>query len=123
MNTILSSRCVVIATALLAFFAVGCDTPKPGPNPLVGWKLLSEGAKKPDKSILDDYQDYIQKLPIDERQAAKEFNPQFLEDGTGRHAVRVSFPLSGTWWEHVLIYDQNNRRMQALKRVVGHYQS
>src|SRR4051812_24445083 len=90
------SRCCLLLTVIL--LAVGCDTPKPGPNPLIGWKLLSKDAKKLDKSILDDYQDYIQKLPIGERHTAKEFNPQFLEDGTGRHAVRVSFPLSGTWW-------------------------
>ena len=122
MSIILSSRCLVIATALLAFFAVACGTSKPGPNPLEGggWSLLpSQDPKKLDKEIRDDYQDYIQHLAPKERKFIGFTN--VYEDGSGRHAVKISMPHGGTWWEHVLIYDQNNRRVQALKRDAGHY--
>jgi hypothetical protein len=107
----------------IIFLAGGCGTPKRAPNPLEGWKLMHRDPNKLAPAIWDDYQDYVQKLPVAERHVATEFNPDFLEDGTGRHALRLSIPLSGTWWEHVLLYDQNNRRVQATKRITGHYQS
>src|SRR5258706_13856376 len=117
MNALRSTYCLLMA---ILFFAAGCSTPKPGPNPLVGWTLLpSRDPNKVDRAIRDDYQDYIQKLPVEERSHAGEI--LFFEDGTGRNAVSISIPLNGNWWEHVLIYDENNRRVQAIKRFSGHY--
>src|SRR4051794_28595318 len=110
MNALRSTCCLLMA---LLFFAAGCSTPKPSPNPLVGWTLLaSRDPNSLDKTIREDYQDYIQKLPVEERNAGADI--LFFEDGTGRHAVEISIALSGTWWKHVLIYDQNNRRIQAV---------
>jgi len=91
-------------------------TNEPGSNPLSGWKSSSIPG-----GIYDDYMDYINKLPTKERYAAQPI--QFLEDGTGRHAVRIYIPLSGAWWEHVIIYGQNNRRLSANKRISGRFRS
>ena len=107
----------------IMFFATGCGTPKPGPDPLEGWNLLSQDPNKLDGAIRADYRDYIQKLPAEERRYVQDFNIRFVADGTGRHAVRISIPDKGIWWEHILIYDQNNQRVQAIKRISGYYQS
>jgi len=104
--------------------ATGCGTSRPDPDPLASWnEIPSQDPEKLDSAIRNDYQDYIQKLPAGERDHVLGSNINFLQDGTGRHAVRLSIPLSGTWWEHVLIYDRNNCRVQAIKRFGGHYQS
>jgi len=118
-NALRSTYCILISVIL---FAAGCGTRRPDPNPLVGWNYTrSQDPDKIDKAIRDDYQNYIQNLPPEERKFGGHVN--LYEDGSGRHAVRISMQHSGTLWEYVLIYDQNNRRVQTIKRYGGHYQS
>ena len=119
MNALRRTCCVLMTTI---FFVAGCATPKRGPNPLEsgGWKLLpNQDPKKLDKAIRDDYQDYIEKLAVEEKSRGADI--LLFEDGTGRHAVRIEIPLDGKYREHVLFYDQNNRRVKANKRISGHY--
>lgn len=75
------------------------------------------------KAIADDYLDYVQKLPPEEREYVKDYDVRFFEDGTGRHAVKISIPLNEVWWQHVIIYDQNNQRIKIIKRKGGSYRS
>lgn len=111
--------CCILFAAF--FWAAGCATPNP--DPLAGWKVLfSQDYEKLDKSISHDYLDYIQKLPIQDRKSAT--GPfWFYENGEGQHAVRIEIPLNGTWWEHVLIYDKDNKRIKTIKYSNGHYRS
>jgi hypothetical protein len=121
MSKLRPKTCVLVA---IIFLAAGCITRSLDPNPLVGWnERPSQDPEKVDSAIRNDYQDYIQKLPAGERDHVLGSNINFLQDGTGRHAVRLSIPLSGRWWQHILIYDQRNRRVQTVKRFFGHYQS
>jgi hypothetical protein len=76
-----------------------------------------------DKAITDDYRSYIQSLPSEERKYVLESNIWLLEDGTGQHAIRIAIPLNGTWWAHVLIYDQSNKRVKAMRVREGDYRS
>ena len=88
-------------------------------NPLVGWKV--DFNHEPDQVIVIDYQNYIQKLPPDEKKFA--YPNHFYEDGMGQHAVQIEIPLNGTWWEHVLIYDKDNKRIKTIKYSSGSYRS
>jgi uncharacterized protein YceK len=102
----------------------------PDPDPLAGWK--SNFGTQPDKVIEEDYQDYIQKLPPDQRKALiiNHYMVQLFEDGTGNHAMQIKIVINGitpwhngTLWKHVLIYDKSNTRMKALKYENGHLRS
>src|SRR5438874_79229 len=66
---------------------VGCNTSKPTPDPLVGWRFIH--SNQVPKTIADDYQDYIQKLPPKERSYVQGYDLRFFEDGTGQHAVKI----------------------------------
>jgi len=110
---------------LVAFiFETGCSTPKPTPDPLAGWKvLLSRDSEKLDKAIKDDYRDYIQNLPPEERKFIDDNNIWFYEDMTNQHAVRIEIGLNHVWYEHVLIYDRNNKRIKVIVYANGRYMS
>ncbi|WP_237712383.1 hypothetical protein [Pedosphaera parvula] len=100
----------------------GCAASRPDPNPLQGWNYcFSRNPFRSNKTVLDDYHDYIQKLPPEERKFVGIIN--FFEDGTGQHAVQIEIPLNGTWWEHDLIYDKENKRVKVIKHRNGRYQS
>ena len=108
---------------LAAFFTgTGCSMLMHHSDPLVGWKLCqSQDPKYLDKAIRDDYQDYIQKLSSKEREFATYDND--FEDGTGQHAVKITIGLNGTDWEHILIYDKNDKRIKTIKYVSGNSSS
>jgi hypothetical protein len=105
---------------LLAAFiwAAGCAT-QPHPDPLAGWQ--GDFNEQPNQVIVNDYQNYIQKLPPEERKYAGVSD--WLKDGTGQHAIRITIGLNGTVWEHVLIYDKDNKRIKTIKYSSGHYRS
>jgi len=109
---------VLVATII---FGCRCSTSKPTPDPLAGFHFSSLNNLHSNKVIMDDYQDYIQKLPPEERQYVGPLG--FLEDDAGQHAVRIEIALNGTDWAHVLIYDKENKRIKAIKYVSGHYRS
>jgi hypothetical protein len=109
---------LALALCVMIFSGCSCSTTKT--DPLVGWKILfSSDYKKFDKAIVDDYNNYIQQLPLDEK---NNIGPiQFFEDGAGQHAVKMEIALNGTDWAHVLIYGKDNKRLKVIKYKVGHY--
>ena len=78
-------------------------------------------APKLDPVIAEDCQNYIQKLSQEEKNSVQVSG--YFKDGTGQHAVQIEIALDGTWWEHVPIYDKNNKRVRTIKYVAGHYRS
>jgi hypothetical protein len=115
MNITRFTFCILLAALICG---TGCATP----DPLKGWHLcFSQDPKYLGEAIVADYQDYIQKLPPKEKNFA--YYEHDFEDGAGQHAVRIEIPLNGTWWEHVLIYDKNNKRIKTIKYSSGGYRS
>jgi len=109
---------MLLATIIFGF---KCSQTKPKPNPLEGWKHYFNAHL--DKAIIDDYQGYIQELPAEERNVVDDYSVEPLENEEGGHAVKIEIPLKGTFWEHILIYDQNNRRIKTIKYQGGQYRS
>jgi hypothetical protein len=99
----------------------GCSSPKPMPDPLVGFHRADEADMDKNKAITDDYRTYIHTLSPDEQKYAGPI--LFYEDGTGQHAVEIKIGLNNTVWEHVLIYDKDNKRIKTIKYSSGGYQS
>jgi hypothetical protein len=95
-------------------WAAGCATP----NPLANWRRASAN---PNQTIVNDYQNYIQKLPAEERKYAGPI--ECFEDGTGQYAILIYIGLNGTVWQHVLIYDKENKRIKTIKYSSGGYRS
>ena len=109
---------MLVVVSLLGF---GCNTSKPTPDLLAGFHRSSIANLDNNKTITDDYKDYIQKLSPKETQY---LGPVlYFEDGTGQHAVRIVIGLNNANWEHVLIYDKNDKRIKAVKRCTGQYMS
>jgi hypothetical protein len=111
---------VFLMLMVMFIFGFGCNSSKPASNPLAGWKVDLD--HDPDQAIEKDYHDYIQKLPSEERKFAGG-GIQFLEDGTGQHAILIPIGLNGTWWNHVLIYDKDDKRIKTIKYSSGGYSS
>jgi hypothetical protein len=117
------SRYLFSVLFAVSVLAAGCAS-QPSPDPLAGWNvLLSQDSEKLNQSITNDYRAYIQTLPPEERQFVSESNIWILEDGKGQHAISIKLPLNGTWWAHVLIYDQSNKRVKTMLVSEGRYQS
>ena len=108
-----------LALLIVFIWAVGCTAAKPTPNPLEGWKHCFNS--QPDKAIVEDYQIYMQQLsPLENNSQGP---VDFLEDGTGRHAIKFETGRNGTSWSHILIYDKDDKRIKAIKYKSGHYAS
>ena len=98
----------------------------PDPDPLASWKCYFD--VQPDKVIVDDYQDYIETLPPEQKKALitdggvrNHYLVQLFEDGSGQHAMRIEILLnSHTVWKHVLIYNESNKRITVLKYENDH---
>ena len=103
------------------FWVVGCASPKPIPDPLVGFHVAVFFTPDSNKTITDDYKAYIKTLSPEEQKFAGPI--EFFEDGTGQHAVLIHIGINGTWWQHVLIYDKDNKRIKMVKYSRGGYQS
>jgi hypothetical protein len=111
-----------LSAALVLTF--GCVT-RPGHNPLEGWKggqTAYEGCPF-DKTIIDDYQNYIGNLPAEERSHVNDFGIRFYEGVDGQRAVEIAIPINRIWWKHVLIYDQKNKRTKVTKYAASRYLS
>jgi hypothetical protein len=119
MKIIQLTVCFLLAIFLCGF---GCSSSKPTPDPLTGFHVSSLGNLDANKTITDDYKDYIKKLSPKETQY---LGPTFyFEDGTGQHAVRIESDIGGTVrWYHVLIYDKENKRIKTIKYYDGRYMS
>jgi len=110
----------LFVAVLSAMMISGCSCSAPKPDPLAGFHAAS---KILDQSIVNDYQNYIQNLSPEEKQNLGPYPASFFEDGTGRHAVRIEIGINGKEWEHVLIYDKDNKQIKTIKYVAGHYAS
>ncbi|MEJ0091540.1 MAG: hypothetical protein WDM80_17565 [Limisphaerales bacterium] len=104
--------CFLLAMLLCGF---GCSSSKPTPDPLASWQ--PDFKEQPNQVIVNDYQNYIQQLPPEERKLATV--DDWREDGTGQHAIKITVGLDGTNWRHVLIYDKENKRIKTVKYASG----
>jgi hypothetical protein len=112
---------VFLMLAAMFLLGCGCNTSKPAPDPLAGWQKAYN--HDPDPAIVKDYQDYIQKIPAKDNNSV---GPVFyFEDGTGQHAVSMEIFVKGenASWHYVIIYDKENKRIQAMKYGYAKYQS
>jgi hypothetical protein len=105
---------------LLTVFVLmaGCAT-STHTDPLAGWHFSSLNNLHSNQAITDDYQAYIQTLHLKKRGFVGAVD--FFEDGTGQHAVKIEIGLNGTWSEHVIIYDKDNKRTKVTKYADGRY--
>ena len=111
--------CLFLAVFVCGF---GCTASKPTPDPLAGWQ--KDYTPDPsDQFIEKDYNDYIQTLSPEEKKYIGPYPATFFKDGTGQHAVKIEIGLNGVWWEHVLIYDKNGKRVRTIKYASGGYRS
>jgi hypothetical protein len=94
---------LIFALCAMVISGCSCSAPKPTPNPLAGWQIEF---KPVDSSVEKDAQDYMQKLPPEEKKYASW--GYYYKDGTGQHAMEIEVALNGTWVYHVLIYDKDN---------------
>ncbi len=105
---------------MVGICGAGCVSPTPVLDPLAGWKvLLSHDSQLLDKAIYEDYQGYIQKLPLGDRKFSAVALVNMFKDATGQHAVKIEIPVDGIIWEHVLIYDNGNKRTNLIKYYKG----
>jgi hypothetical protein len=114
--------CYLALTVLV--FAFGCASKgKQDPLPASqGWKqLMAREYQKLDPAITTDYQAYLQRLPLTERSQVLDSSIHYFGNTNGQHAVsfeigREAFiGLSEIIYNHVLIYDQSNRRIKEIK--------
>jgi hypothetical protein len=113
----------LVILAITSAFGFGCATSQHRPDPLAGFHASSLVNLDSNKAITDDYNNYIQTLSSEEKKYLGPSPVSFFEDGTGQHAVRIKLGLNGTVWEHVLIYNKDNRRIKTVKYQSGHYAS
>ena len=119
---------VVVCTLLAAvLWTAGCAT---NSNPIEGWTFRPfPGFEMPpyghntnhlNKAITDDYQTFIAQNKL---YAAAITG--FYEDGTGQHAVQFEAfpPNQNASWQYVLVYDNKNKRIKAVKYGRIRYQS
>ena len=103
--------------ALCVMVVSGCSCTTTKQDPLAGWqKTYGEVPSQ----IVKDYQDYIQKLPPEERNYV---GPVFYyKDSTEQQAVTFEVDKYGKdVWNHYLFYDKNNKRIKAVKFYRGQY--
>jgi hypothetical protein len=129
MNTLVKksiSRFGLTFLVLLMGFILesGCSTSNPAPDapdPLAGWSYSHNDSINSNKAILDDCKSYIYTLSPDEQRSAGPI--LYYEDGTGQHAVKIFIGINNTVWEHVLIYNKDNKRIKTIKYSNGGYRS
>ena len=69
-----------------------------------------------------DYNDYIKKLPTDQKKAliVNDHMIRLFEDGTGNQAIQIKILVGQTLWRHVLVYDQAHKRAKVMTYKKGH---
>jgi hypothetical protein len=105
------------------FFGFGCNTSKPTHDPLAGFHVSDLQNLDFNKIISGDYKSYINTLSPEEKKYLGPSPTSYFEDGEGQHAVKIRIGLNGTTWEHVLIYNKNNKRIKTIKYASGRYAS
>jgi hypothetical protein len=122
MNTTRFTFYILLATLV---WTAGCSGLAHHSDPLAGWKGgTSAYVGCPfDQTIIDDYRNYIQTLPPEERGFVRDSNIRFYEGEGDQRAVEISIPINGTWWKHVLIYDKESKRIKMIRYASGRYAS
>ena len=122
-SEVLINRFTILLAMLTTMLVLGsgCNTSKPEPDPLAGFHMSDLQNLDNNQTITANYKAYIKTLSPDEQKYAGPI--LYFEDGTGQHAVKILIGLNGTVWEHVLIYDQNNKRIKTVKYSNGGYRS
>lgn len=74
-------------------------------------------------AIEHDYKDYLQKLPPKRQGAIGAIS--FYESDTGEHAVTIEIYEGdkSASWQHVLIYDRDNKRVKVVRCRYGNYEN
>lgn len=88
-------------------------------DPLAGWEQIHRD--KLDDTIVKDYKVFIQTLPEKERTLVEDYSIWVYQNRTGDKAVKIEIPLSGKILDHILIYDQNSKRIKTIKYIAGYY--
>jgi len=103
---------ILVLTAAVIF---GCRCSSLRQDPLAGFHVSSLGNLDSNKTITDDYKDYIQKLPSEQKGYIGTMF--FYENGTGQHAVSIEIFEGGknASWKHVLLYDKDNNRIKVIR--------
>lgn len=111
---------VVLSVALLG--NAGCATSTP--NPLAGW-VFCTGKEEANliAELGDDYHNYIQKLSPQERNHVHDYDIRFFKNESGQHAVKIEVALHGAYYEHVLFYNRDNKRIKVIIYSGGRYSS
>jgi len=110
-----------LALCAMIFSGCSCSAPKstpPTPDPLAGFHVSSLVNLDNNKTITDDYKAYIKTLSPEEQEFAT--LDYYYENEAGQHAVLITIGLNHTDWEHVLIYDKDNKRIKTIKYISGH---
>jgi hypothetical protein len=125
-NKYIICSALVLALCATVIFGYVYSTFKPASDPLEGWKDLGSEALIGcpfGQMIKDDYQNFIQNLPIDERSSVEDTRIEFYEKTDGQRAVKIRTLgegfLSNIWWEHILIYDSNKKRIKTIRYKSG----
>lgn len=108
-------RLLPISLVVMAIILQSGCASKPAPDPLAGWQ--GDFNEQPNSEIIADYQNYIQQLPSKERKFATV--DDWLKDGTGQHAIKITVGLDGKNWRHILIYNKDNKRIRTIKYISG----
>jgi len=110
----------IFALLTLLVWSSGCAGFVHHPDPLAGWHRASNN---PDQSIVNDYQNYIQTLSPEEKANLGPSPASYFEDGTGQRAIRIKIGINGKEWEHILIYNKEDKRIKTIKYLAGRYMS
>jgi hypothetical protein len=110
-----------LALCMMVISGCSCSAPKPMPDPLAGFHVVSLVYLENNKAITEDYKAYIHTLSSEEQKFATV--DDFYENDEGQHAIRITVGLNHTDWWHILIYDKNNKRIKAIKYISGHSMS
>jgi len=116
---IINHSLFVLALVAVVVFGCRCTTTKP--DPLAGWQIAFK--EEPNQVIAKDCQDYIQKQNLSPQEGKYVAYIEFLKDGTGQRAEKITISLNQTDWVHVLIYDKDNKRIKTIKYISGHSRS
>ena len=116
LNFVVNLIWFALALSVALFSGCSCSAPKPTPDPLTGWQI--DFNEQPNQVIVNDYKNYIKQLPLQEGYTATVDG--WLKDGTGQHAIKIRVGTHGPDWEHILIYDKDNRRIKTVKYLSGH---
>ena len=112
---------MIIVLSSIVIFGCRCIAPKTEPDPLAGWSFYD--SVKMSAVIKSDYKNYIDNLPPEQKGYIG--TVFFYQDGKGGHAVNIEVfeKNQNAAWQHVIIYDEKDRRVKVVRYGYHKYQS